>query len=508
MKYIAKLYTLVAVTCLLAGCSNDEDVGDMSNPVAVRFGMGEISRLKTTSGGDQWVLDDPIGIFMVKNRQQLNSDNIAEDADNLKYKAQTGGNAISGFTPVGGIPTFYPQNGDNVDFIAYYPYNSQLVDYTYPVDVSNQSNPATIDVLYANSANTLSSGYNKHSGMVDLQFNHALSKLSFALVPGDGISSLTGAKIEITSLASIADMSLADGTVTATNSGQTITANTAADGLSSSAIVIPQNLSGSKIIVTLADNASKFEWTFTNAQFEEGKNHQYSITVSKTGIKVSSDDITIWTGTGDPATTGTAKQLTRYKVGDYYPDPSVIYQNETLISGTAAIGVVFWLDPNAPGYKFDSLGTPTGYFGKIVSLDVKSVYNWGPLVDEQASGVVGIRNSSDGYLGTFNLISKRKEQSDFSTQYQAFHWIYQKNNNDVNGIWYMPAIDELGTLSIIHGTINPKITNAGGVGLFYPIYSSTESDSYNAYVGLINGATENSFKLSSSAINVRAIAKF
>lgn len=472
MKQIIGLYTLLVASCLLTGCNSDEDVGGKAAPVAVQFGSG-IVQTKTTNDGNQWTLNDPIGIFMLKNGQPLNSSYITEDADNVEYKAQTGGNAISGFTPVSGTPIFYPQNGDKVDFIAYYPYKSSLTNYIYPVDVSNQTSPANIDVLYANTANTTSGGYNKNSGTVDLRFNHALSKLSFTLISGTGSPNLTGAKIEITNLATTASVSLSNGSVTETNSGQTLIANTAADGLSSSAIVIPQTLSGTKLIVTLADNVSKFEWNFTTTEFLEAKNHQYSITVSKTGITVSSSGISIWKGTGDAATGGAAEKLTQYKVGDYYPDPA---------NSSTAIGVVFWLDPNAPFYNASV--PASGYFGKIVSLDQQNFVPWGDNnIDEQAAGVQDIRDTSDGHLGTFNLISKRKDQSDFATTYGAFNWIYQKNANDVNGIWYMPAIDELKTLYNIQGTINPKITSVGGVAVsVYYYLSSSEYASNGAYI--------------------------
>lgn len=372
MKQIIRLYILFVVSSLLltAGCSSDDDIGSSNERVGVQFGSG-IVQTKTTNGGNQWTLNDPIGIFMIKTGQALNSANIAEGADNVEYKAQTGGNAISGFIPMSGTPIFYPQNRDKVDFIAYYPYKSSLTNYTYPVDVSNQASPANIDVLYANTANTASGGYNKNSGTVDLQFSHALSKLSFTLISGTGSPNLTGAKIEITKLATTANIALATGIVTASNSGQALTANTATDGLSSSAIVIPQSLSGTKLIVTLADNASKFEWDFPTTEFLKGKNHQYNITVSKTGITVSSSGITIWTGTVDPATPGTAQA--GYKVGDYYPDPTAIYQNGVLISGTAAVGVVFWLDNQTVGeHPYDKVSE----HGKIVGLYERAVAIW------------------------------------------------------------------------------------------------------------------------------------
>lgn len=494
MKQIIRLYILLVVSCLLlAGCSSEEDVGGNSTLVAVQFGSG-IVQTKTANGGNQWTLNDPIGIFMVKNGQSLNSANIAEDADNRQYQAQTGNNYQSGFTSVGTDVIFYPQNGSNVDFIAYYPYKSPLTNYIYPVDVSNQASPADIDVLYANTANTASSGYNKNSGTVVLQFNHALSKLSFTLISGDGSPTLAGAKIQIANLATTANMSLADGTVTATNSGQTLTANTATDGLSSSAIVIPQTLSGTKLIVTLADNASKFEWNFTTTGFLEGKNHQYAITVSKTGITVSSSGITIWTGTSDPATPGTAQK--GYKVGDYYPDPTAIYQNGVLVSGTPAVGVVFWLDNQVVGdYPYDKVSE----HGKIVglheqaqnALDETWATNYGVTYNAGTGWYMPLRADMDYLYCAYNGMN-------YETWGQGYP--SDRNQNYSLRAWFMA-----------------KITDAGGgniTGSWY--YGSPRSDDWGnpnpggayTYFIYLNSGNKSFAMWSSNSAKIRAIKNF
>lgn len=355
---LGRLLFVMGSGLLFASCDSDYDVGGDTSPVAVQFSSGSISHTRTTAGGNQWSAGDKVGIFMLAENGNFNTPGDVLE-DNRPYKADATG-LNSGFTLDEGTPVFYPQNGDKVDFIAYYPYKSPLTSYIYPVDVSVQTAPADIDVLYSNNAK----GYNKHSGTVDLQFNHALSKLGFTLISGDGSPALAGTKVEITHLATTADIDLANGVVTATNSGQTLVANTATDGLSGSAIVIPQTLSGTKLVVTLADNVSKFEWDFpADTEFLTGNNHQYTITVSKTGITVNSSGITIWTGTGDPATPGTAQR--GYKVGDYYPDPTAIYQNGVLISGTPAVGVVFWLSNQGVG---DHPHDKVSEHGKIVGL--------------------------------------------------------------------------------------------------------------------------------------------
>lgn len=472
LKFLAILLLITGSGLMFTSCHSDDDVSEDSIPIGVRFGS-DIIQTKTTNGGNHWTKNDPIGVFMVKNGQMLSSTNIAEGADNRKYQAQAGGSNINGFAPVGTDVIYYPHDGSNVDFVAYYPYRTALTNYIYPVDVTNQATPADIDVLYANTANTNLVGYNKTSGMVDLQFNHALSKLSFTLTSGDGSPNLTGAKLQITNLATTADIDLADGTVTATNSGRTLTANTSTDGLSSSAIVIPQTLSGTKLIVTLVDNVSKFEWVFpANTKLQASKNHQFEITVNKTGIIVSSGGITTWTGTGDPVTPGTAATLTQYKIGDYYPDPT---------NSSTAIGVVFWLDPAAWGYN--SSGTPTGYFGKIVSMDEPPTkLEWG--INQGYNFLLRTFDASNGRINTRKLVQRIAVSEAIWDNYPVFKWVHSKNlsqeeyaNENVRGVWYLPAENELKSLYDMIGSVAPVLQNAGGALLKSDLYwSSTESN--------------------------------
>lgn len=42
----------------------------------------------------------------------------------------------------------YPSDESAVDFIAYYPFQPILDNYIYKVDVTNQSKPEEIDLLY------------------------------------------------------------------------------------------------------------------------------------------------------------------------------------------------------------------------------------------------------------------------------------------------------------------------------------------------------------------------
>ena len=528
MKTI-RLLIFLSFFAWLTSCNSDDDMGMHDDPIAVQFSTGNIvtPQSRTTAAGDQWVQGDHIGIFMVKNGQSLSSANIAEGADNRQYQAQIGGSNVSGFTPVGTNTIYYPQNNSNVDFIAYYPYKSPLSTYIYPVDVSNQATPADIDVLYANTASTNSSGYNKNSGTVDLKFSHALSKLDFTLISGEGSPNLTGAKIEIQGLASTGTVDLKDGSLTTTNSNQTITANTTPDGLTSSAIMIPQTLLGTKLIVTLSDNKSKFEWTFTASEFLKGKNYKYTITIDRTGIAVTTGNITDWTGTSTPPVEGGAGI---WKIGDYYPDPNVVYSSPGVVqSGTAAIGIVFWLDPNDSRH------------GKIVKLR-NSIKDW---------AVYASSNKQINAIDPSNGINNMQKMAEYIAnplnntswnEFPLFNWIHNTinggiadySNDNATGIWYLPARDELEYLACAYNDkpfetwtlsstypswgannnaantiFNSKFINAGGDSLNGNYsWSSTEDAALNACYLSFNGSELSSIGKSEFGLRSYIIAKF
>jgi hypothetical protein len=134
----------------------------------------------------------------------------------------------------------------------------------------------------------------------------------------------------------------------------------------------------------------------------------------------------------------------RYKAGDFYPDPNVIYdpaQPGTVLSGSDAIGIVFWLDDTATGYEAATDNVPaTGSHGKIVSLDEEQK-SWGPDVFIGAnSNVDALYNMKmiETYIST-NVNGHVK------SAFPAFEWVDNKNNSgtayesNLKGVWYMPA---------------------------------------------------------------------
>lgn len=476
MRNIQSIRILLLLSCVLCitGCSDDEKITLSDNGTPVKFGVASMSYVRTSVGGTKWVTGDKIGIFMIGGGQSLGS-GILDGVDNRQYEAApvSGNEATASFTPV--IPAqtiYYPQDGSNVDFVAYYPYKTSLTGYVYPVDVTIQTNPADIDVLYSDNA----TGYNKNSSTVGLQFNHALSKVNFTLQPGDGMTAtdLVNATVAMSNLNRTADLDLADGTLGNLNSSGVVTAY----NNNEYAIVIPQTINNTnKLTVTLADN-SEFETTLPAAitEFETGKQYNYTVTISKTKIDITIGNITDWTGKDDPAATGTANVV--YELGNYYPDPDVDLTKPAEIAKIT--GIVYWVDSDQK-------------HGRVISVDEVSV-KWSSLT-ESLTGL-----SSDNGLINMNIIYNLHNTF---AQYPAFDWVHSKNpagttysDPSAKGIWYLPAVGEMNKwgspsfwtqYDLGRAAFNQKLTDIGApvindVNNTSSLYwTSSQHSSTNAY---------------------------
>ena len=316
---------LLCGALLAGGCSQDEgfDPGE-GDQVAVNFtagidgtavsGSAAAPKTRTTSGGDEWVGTDQVGIFMLTTGGTLPG-GISSGADNIKHNA-TPGAPTSGatFAPATAAETLYYPKSGNVDFIAYYPYGAasagsttagtvNSTDYTYNISVSNQSNPAAIDILYSNNAVNIA---RSKTLPVNLDFEHVMSKITLNLTHGDGltagdISGLAATDVVFNGMPVTAELALQNGTLTPST---TLTAfnplkATASAGVDAtfSAILVPQpadhGLTNRAMVFTV--NGQPYTWTIPNAEvFAPGNHYTYTVTIKKTGITVGAPTITKW----------------------------------------------------------------------------------------------------------------------------------------------------------------------------------------------------------------------
>lgn len=260
---------------MMTACNNDENETQVNDGrVAVSF-AGGITLTRATT--DAWEANDGIGIYMLEHGTKT----VAHGAANRKY-VTTAGNGE--FTPAGVEQTIYfPLNADEkADFIAYYP-QTDLTDDIYKVDVSDQKNPADIDLLRSDNA----TGKDKSTNTVDLKFFHRLSRVEVELTAGEGVSDaeLAGMSITLSKQPVKADFNVLQNTLTAGQDLATLTLNTAADGKTASAIILPQEgASGRSLELTLT-GGTVLTWPVeADRTFEQGKKTIFNITLKRTPV--------------------------------------------------------------------------------------------------------------------------------------------------------------------------------------------------------------------------------
>jgi endonuclease G len=236
---------------------------------------------------------------MKHNGQELSATSIAEKVENYQQVTEKGDGVFVGATPA--EDAYFPVDGSAVDFVAYYPYKKTISGFSYPIDVTSQSDLTAIDLLYSDNVVNLT----KAAPQVAFTFSHRLANLVVTLTAGDGLTTadLTNAKVSLSGQKTQGSMALATGIVTPS------TAQTAKQiidfkmtGTSASAIVLPSAATeGRKLIMTFS-TGEVFEWGIpSTTAFDSGSRYIYHITLNRTKIYVTST-ITDWTagnGSGD-----------------------------------------------------------------------------------------------------------------------------------------------------------------------------------------------------------------
>lgn len=292
------LFFAILGVMLLASCKSEIDCPE--NPLStvnhVRFNstIGEMT--KTRASGTTWDTGDAIGIYALNEGQTLSDQAIYDGKSNVKHTT-TGDGVFAAATEA----ITFPESG-NLDFVAYYPYQTTITGYAYPVNVSNQSVPAAIDILYSNNAK----GANKSNTPVSLVFKHMLSQLVLSVSAGEGVISLDGLTAKVEGLKIDGSMNLVNGVVTIGSTVGALTPAAAVSGTNAtvSAIIIPgQDLNSAKVSFTL--NGKVYEWTPTAQALESGKKYTYLLKLSTTGLVTVQPKATItdwadgYTGTSD-----------------------------------------------------------------------------------------------------------------------------------------------------------------------------------------------------------------
>lgn len=279
MKHLKYLFLFIGLA-LLASCSDSDVQGLVGDGNKATF-SGFIGEFQTRVTNNAWDAGDAIGVFALKPDQPLTEAGIFDGKNNVQYVADAQGKFTAASAPIN-----FPENG-NLDFIAYYPFKNASTNFVYSIDVSSQSNPAAIDLLYSNNAK----GKSGKNPFVNLAFKHMLSRLVFNVTLEDGLSFDDGFNVSIKDIVVDGDFSLADGEValgsTRKQIAPIVTIATDKKSASATSIVVPkQSLGDATIVFSLG--GKDYEWKPYAQNLRSSTKYTYSLklVIDESGLPV------------------------------------------------------------------------------------------------------------------------------------------------------------------------------------------------------------------------------
>lgn len=288
MKISNLLYMGALSTLALVSCTNNDDNSEWYGSEGIVFTTAIQSRVS----GNTWNANDEVGIYMMNAGGTID----AATAQNKKYIAQTNGT----LTAASGNGIYLPESG-SVDFIAYYPYTTSVSGNKIAVNVSDQSKPAAIDLIYSNGTKRVAA---TTSSNISLTFTPKLSKMTINVSKDATIETLNGLTIDMNGISTEGEFNLGNGTLTATagTNQKDVAMNVNAEGTTATAIILPTAASTDQTAVTLKFNLAgkSYTYTLTDASiFEEGKNVTFNANLSinngKPVVTVGTATIEDWT---------------------------------------------------------------------------------------------------------------------------------------------------------------------------------------------------------------------
>lgn len=290
MKISNLLYMGALSTLALVSCTNNDDNSEWYGSEGIVFTTAIQSRVS----GNTWNANDEVGIYMMNAGSGIE----AATAQNKKYIAQTNGTLTA--APGNGI--YLPESG-NVDFIAYYPYTTSVSGNKLAVNVSDQSNPAAIDLIYSNGTKGVAA---TTATTISLGFTHQLTKVTLNVTKDETIETLNGLGVNIKGISTEGEFNLADGTLTATagtnNKDVAMYIDAQGTTATATAIILPTAASTDQTSLNLTFNLNgqSFTHTISDASiFEKGTNVSFnaklSINNGKPAVTVGNATISNWT---------------------------------------------------------------------------------------------------------------------------------------------------------------------------------------------------------------------
>ena len=268
--------TALAAVAALSSCNKE----DKACPVDTRMvGNQPITlnsniRINPLKAHDAtWDANDKIGVYMVATGVALDQATPEQlYYENKVYTTAAGGEGTVQFkAATDADKMFFPKNEAKVDFIAFWP-QATPVSANKTIDINTAGTQPGLDLLYSNSLK----GKNSTAVIGDLvlTFRHVLSAVRIELRNADN-TPLTGATLKLEGFKTKSVFSLTTGKHSNidTPADMTLTENSSKPA-QFNAFVIPQTLTGAKIVVTAAGKTYSYKIP-DNTNYADGKRTTY-----------------------------------------------------------------------------------------------------------------------------------------------------------------------------------------------------------------------------------------
>ena len=254
-KFMMNNRLLVAALAIsaLTACDNETNENGLDGRTPLTVTGSSIAESRATDNA--WEKNDAIGVTLF---EAGTSNTVLDNPNAGKYITSEGNGA---FAPIDKANTiYYPTQNKKADIVAFYPYTNLGADLKVPVNVVNQTKLSAIDLMVADKVK----GKSAADDEVSLSFRHKLVKIDLSIDCTESAANvdLSKATVALHGTPATAEWNLADGTLKA---GAAATIDVPAiykdKKLTATAIVVPCDVKGVKLVITADDRAYDVPFT-------------------------------------------------------------------------------------------------------------------------------------------------------------------------------------------------------------------------------------------------------
>ncbi len=467
---------------MVVSCSKEgRDLANHEQSNVAKFSTAAITRVVN----DTWQDGDEIGIFMIQNQSMVS------EYTNVKYSKNGLDGASTSFKAAGN-EIFLPTTDVAAGFFAYYPYSSTIQGSTISVDLTNQSNPADINLLIASVVDNGGEVYNNRKNDITLQFKHALSKLTINPIAGEGFlpSDFQNMIVTIKGHTTSANYNITSEELVPSQKIGLITAYTAVNGSKYEFLLLPSvAVSGSSVIFTINNN--DYVWDISSIALDKGVNHSFDVTISKSGVKLNSAEITPWNPDENSNDNSFQGVLT-------VSDIKLVNGVYEIYTAKGLVALADLVNGNVNSSNATSAGVNLGFGSpkkKITAKLMRDIYlgsecgptikNWTPIGNSKENNFSG---------------------STFDGNNKIIYDLYINNTSDFQGLFGRTVLSEIKNLTIKDAVVKGNLVvgaivgeiNEKSISHCHVVNSSIEG---NARVGALAGVLTGSNVLDSTTDN-------